>query len=139
VAIFLPPVLVCDRLMPSAVEIGIGGANWFSSSGIRGTRAISRRSIPAPAQQTSSCQHWWNNRGALKLTLIEQGGHSEAAAAASRFLESSLDATTAAYTAGCFLSRCVPLAEQDKQLFATQRRKLVSSYTSIKRVSRQYF
>jgi hypothetical protein len=56
------------------------------------------------------------------------GEHGAAVVAASELLEAAVEPANDAYNAACFLARCVPLAEKDKQLADAKRKELARAY-----------
>jgi serine/threonine-protein kinase len=69
-----------------------------------------------------------DNRQGLTETLLTQGEHSAAAETSSQLLEAAVDPAGDAYKAACFLARCVPLAEHDKQLADPARKERAQHY-----------
>jgi tetratricopeptide (TPR) repeat protein len=63
----------------------------------------------------------------LAEVLVESGDHA-AAAAAAREVATTSQSAVGHYNSACFLARCVPLAEADKQLDAEKRRELGETY-----------
>jgi tetratricopeptide (TPR) repeat protein len=70
-----------------------------------------------------------DNRTLLAQTLLDLGEHAAAADIAGQLVQSAVDPVDDVYNAACFLSRCVPLAEHDRQLPETQRKRLAQTYT----------
>jgi serine/threonine-protein kinase len=68
------------------------------------------------------------NRMVHAETLLALGRHAEAAAAAEQLLQAAVNPMADAYDAGCYLARCVPLAQKDGQLPPARQQELVKSY-----------
>jgi tetratricopeptide (TPR) repeat protein len=68
------------------------------------------------------------NRETLAETLLDLGRHSAAAVAAEQLLQAAVSPAGDAYNAGCFLARCMPLAQKDGQLPQARQQELVKSY-----------
>jgi eukaryotic-like serine/threonine-protein kinase len=69
-----------------------------------------------------------NHTATLAETLLALADHAEAAAAADSLPQTAVDPPEDLYRAGCFLARCVPLAEKDAKLLPSQRQKLATEY-----------
>jgi serine/threonine-protein kinase len=69
-----------------------------------------------------------DNTRTLTDTLLHLGDHAAAAAAADRLAGMAVDPPNDLYKAACFLSRGVPLAEQDGQLPEARRKELAKDY-----------
>jgi tetratricopeptide (TPR) repeat protein len=90
----------------------------------------------APLQATldASPQHpfyrevFCTHRQLLAGTLLELGEHAAAAEAAADLARIAFNPGEDAYKAACFLSRCIPLAQQDKKLSDGRRQELARSY-----------
>jgi serine/threonine protein kinase/tetratricopeptide (TPR) repeat protein len=73
-------------------------------------------------------QFFFNNQQLLAQLLLELGEHAAAADAAAQVAQAAFDPANDIYIAAAFLSRCVPLAEQDPQLSETQRKQVAQTY-----------
>jgi serine/threonine-protein kinase len=69
-----------------------------------------------------------DTRRVLAATLLELGEHAAAAEAAGDLARVAHDPANDAYKAAGFLSRCVPLAEQDAKLPEPRRKEVARSY-----------
>jgi serine/threonine-protein kinase len=69
-----------------------------------------------------------NHRRELAATLLDQGEHVLAAQAATDLAGSGWQSAADSYQAACFLSRCIPLAEQDSRVSKTQRQQQARCY-----------
>jgi tetratricopeptide (TPR) repeat protein len=66
----------------------------------------------------------------LVQTLLELGDHTAAADAADQLVQAAVDPAGGVYAAACFLARCVPLAEGDSKLTASQRQERAQAYAN---------
>jgi tetratricopeptide (TPR) repeat protein len=69
-----------------------------------------------------------DNRKLLAETLIDLGEHAAAADTAGQLVQAAVEPVDDVYDAACFLSRCVPLAEHDRQLPEARRKQLAQTY-----------
>jgi tetratricopeptide (TPR) repeat protein len=72
--------------------------------------------------------HFFVNTFELAKTLVALGDHAAAAEAAGQLLDIGWDPAQDGYTAACFLSLCIPLAEEDVKLSKDQRQKQARAY-----------
>jgi tetratricopeptide (TPR) repeat protein len=73
-------------------------------------------------------QFYRNNRLALGETFLRLGRHAEAAAAADELARAAVRPAEDLYQAGRHLARCVPLAENDRQLPEARRKEQAREY-----------
>jgi WD40 repeat protein len=68
------------------------------------------------------------NRRLAASILIALGNHASVPTCVAEFLEMGANPADTAYDCGCYLSRCVPLAENDGNLPETKRKELAQQY-----------
>jgi serine/threonine protein kinase len=70
------------------------------------------------------------NRQVLAEALLGLGDHTAAADAADQLVQAAVDPAGDVYNAGCFLARCVPLAEGDSKLTPSARQEHAQAYAN---------
>jgi tetratricopeptide (TPR) repeat protein len=70
------------------------------------------------------------NRYHLAEVFLDLGDHTAAAEAAGQFVQFAIDPAGDVYDAGCFLARCIPLAEGDPKLPSLERQERVQAYAN---------
>jgi serine/threonine-protein kinase len=70
------------------------------------------------------------NRQVLAEALLDLGDHTAAADAADQLVQAAVEPTGDVYNAGCFLARCVPLAERDSKLTLSERQERAQAYAN---------
>jgi hypothetical protein len=69
-----------------------------------------------------------DHRSILVRTLLDLGAHGAAADAAGELGRAAVEPGNDAYSAACFLCRCVPLAEHDAKLSEARRQDRARTY-----------
>jgi serine/threonine protein kinase/tetratricopeptide (TPR) repeat protein len=86
------------------------------------------KAVEANPQNPGYRTNLWVNCVVLAQTNVELGDHAAAAAVAFHLMETPKNSMPNSHDAACFLSRCVPLAAQDKQLTEAKRKELAQTY-----------
>ncbi len=113
-----------NRLAPLLLGLGLVEAEQLLHKTLRREQAT----LEADARQPHLRPYLYDLYANWAESQVQRGKHAEAARAAGELPRLALDEGRAYRRAAGFLARCVPLAEQDRQLSDQERQELAQTY-----------